>query len=367
MARILLVGAYERDNVGDLLFLHVTEPYLRGAEVVAAAPFAADMTALLDREVPAYGPLLRRGGFDAVWTVGGQVGAIDARRAFRLAAAPATWRRFHHASAPRQARILRRSAGGPPPFAPYIPEVDGPVTVVNSAGLNGIADAEPERRDRLVELIRSRTHVAVRDPDSHELLDELGIAHAFAPDVVHALPLHHPVARPPAPDTAIVQVSSAILTRLGHADVAAALAGSRALDGLKLRFLAAGLATGHDRLSDYADLVARLPGRDATVIDDRRPLDIAAHIARARVVIGTSLHVRVVAAAYGVPRVSLARRKVSRYAAHWDSGMPYGVRLTGLDRAVARALAGDPDASHLTRAADEHQRALADRVLRVAA
>ena len=36
--RVLAVGAYERDNVGDLLFLLVTERYLRGAQVVAAAP-----------------------------------------------------------------------------------------------------------------------------------------------------------------------------------------------------------------------------------------------------------------------------------------------------------------------------------------
>ena len=86
--RVLLVGAYERDNFGDLLFLLVTERYLEGADVVAAAPFAADMRALLGRRIPAYGPLLRDERFDAVWTVGGQVGRIDLERAFKLSAAP---------------------------------------------------------------------------------------------------------------------------------------------------------------------------------------------------------------------------------------------------------------------------------------
>jgi hypothetical protein len=76
--RVLLAGAYERDNFGDLLFLLVTERYLDGAEVVAAAPFSADMRALVDRHVPAYGPLLRDEAFDAIWTVGGQVGRIVA-------------------------------------------------------------------------------------------------------------------------------------------------------------------------------------------------------------------------------------------------------------------------------------------------
>ena len=51
------MGAYERDNFGDLLFLLVTERYLGGADVVAAAPFAADMRRLLGRRIPAFGPL----------------------------------------------------------------------------------------------------------------------------------------------------------------------------------------------------------------------------------------------------------------------------------------------------------------------
>jgi hypothetical protein len=57
--RVLMVGAYERDNLGDLLFLLVTERYLPHAEIVSAAPFGADMTTLLDRRVHAYGPLLQ--------------------------------------------------------------------------------------------------------------------------------------------------------------------------------------------------------------------------------------------------------------------------------------------------------------------
>ena len=74
--RVLSVGAYERDNFGDLLFLLVTERYLEGSEVVASAPFAADMTALLDRKVGAVGDALSENRFDAIWTVGGQVGGV---------------------------------------------------------------------------------------------------------------------------------------------------------------------------------------------------------------------------------------------------------------------------------------------------
>ena len=83
------MGAYERDNFGDLLFLLVTERYLGGADVVAAAPFAADMRQLLGRRIPAFGPLLRDEAFDAVWTVGGQVGRVDLERAYKMSATPA--------------------------------------------------------------------------------------------------------------------------------------------------------------------------------------------------------------------------------------------------------------------------------------
>src|SRR5215218_1336037 len=96
--RVLLVGAYERDNFGDLLFLLVTERYL-----VAAAPFSADMRALLGRHIPAYGPLLRDEAFDAIWTVGGQVGRVDLLRAYRMSASPEAWAAFEAAPEAEQA------------------------------------------------------------------------------------------------------------------------------------------------------------------------------------------------------------------------------------------------------------------------
>ena len=93
------------------------------------------------------------------------------------------------------------------------------------------------------------------------------------------------------------------------------------------------------------------------------------HIRRARVVIGTSLHVRIVAAAYGVPRVSLAKPKPTRYARLWDPGMPFGVALGELDAAVEAALAraSRPEAAEhaerLALAAHENLEQLARRVV----
>lgn len=375
MARVLLVGAYERDNLGDLLFLLVTERYLEGAEVVAAAPFSADMRAQLGRRIPAYGPLLRSQSFDAIWTVGGQVGRVDVARAYKMSAKPRAWRRFERGSEPARARILRRATGGPPPASPYIPlpaayprNADVPA-VLNSVGIAGVGGIEPPRREAVVAALRGAAAITVRDRGSSKLLTDLGVEHKLLPDAVHALGVLDPVERDPTADTAIVQISSARLRMFGYQRVARALARSPQLARRPVRLLPAGTATGHDSIRDY-EAVARLArGLDVEVLRERRPLALVDHIRRARVVIGTSLHVRIVAAAYGVPRVSLAKPKPTRYARLWDPGMPFGVGLGELDAAVEAALgrATRPEAAEhaerLALAAHDNLEQLARRVV----
>lgn len=362
--RVLLVGAYERDNFGDLLFLLVTERYLDGVDVVAAAPFAADMRALLDREIPAYGPLLQRESFDAVWTVGGQVGLIDLRRAYRLSAGREQWATFAAAPEAEQRAILSAAVGGAPVTSPYIPSLlayprnAGAAGILNSVGLAGIRDMEPIRRAEIVASLRGATAIAVRDAASSRLLAELGIDHRLVPDAVHALPLVHPASRDDADDTAVVQISSAMLARLGHTNVGAAIASSPQLAGRPIRLLLAGTATGHDSVGDY-ELVVRAAhrhsrGLDIAIVEERRPLELVDRIRRARVVIGSSLHVRIVACAYGVPRVSLQRAKLTRYARTWDPAMPFDVAPESLDGAVDAAIA-----HAATAGAAEHSAALA--------
>ena len=359
------MGAYERDNFGDLLFLLVTERYLRGADVVAAAPFAADMRALLGRRIPAYGPLLRDERFDAIWTVGGQVGRIDLERAFKLSAPPRVWRRYARSGQARQREILRRHTGGVALAAPYIPLPSayprnaGALSVLNSVGIAGVRGIEPARREPILEALRAAGAIAVRDRGSSALLSEEGIEHRLLPDAVHALGLLEPVAREPD-GAAIVQVSRSRLRMIGHARLGAALASGPQLAGRPIRLLLAGTATGHDSTEDYELLVraARRTRRgvDIAILHERRPLELAARIARASVAIGTSLHVRIVAAAYGVPRVSLAKPKPTRYARQWDPGMPFDVGVEQLDAAVEAALREAPRAE---AAAHAEQLALA--------
>lgn len=342
------MGAYERDNFGDLLFLLVTERYLGGAEVVAAAPFAADMRRLLGRRIPAYGPLLRDEAFDAVWTVGGQVGRIDLERAYTMSASPRAWRRYARAGEARRRALLRRSTGGVALAAPYIPVLAdfprnaGASAVLNSVGIAGVRGIEPARREAIAGALRAAAAVGVRDHGSSALLRDLGVEHRLLPDAVHALGVLEPHARGAGGEAAIVQVSRSRLRMFGHARLGRALAASPLLAGRPIRLLLAGTATGHDSADDYERVVraARRAARglDIAILEERRPLELAGHIARARVAIGTSLHVRIVAAAHGVPRVSLAKPKPTRYARQWDPDMPFDTGLDDLDAAVETAL-----------------------------
>ena len=215
--RVLLVGAYERDNFGDLLFLLVTERYLEGAEVVAAAPFSADMRALLDRRIPAYGPLLRDEAFDAIWTVGGQVGRVDLRRAYRMSAgADARGAGSSASPEPAPRDLLRRGGRRRPARLAVHP------AAVRLPAQRGRRDGAQLRRHRrrprprvaracepLVAALRSATSIAVRDGGSSRFLTDLGVEHRLGPDAVHALGVLDPRERDAAADVAIVQVSSA--------------------------------------------------------------------------------------------------------------------------------------------------------------
>ncbi|GAA4421619.1 hypothetical protein GCM10023169_14660 [Georgenia halophila] len=346
--RVLLVGAYERDNFGDLLFLLQSEEYLRNAEVTAAAPFPGDMTELLDRRIPAYGPLLEEQEYDCLWTVGGEVGATSFLGAYRMSMPPGVVRAYEAASPQVREEMIRRTCGNTPIENPYIPRPTAyprnasAAMVLNSVGFAGITGLPTDQQEARLATIREADRIAVRDQLSADLLTAHGVSHTLAPDLVHSMALTRPRERPAEPDVALVQVSDAHLRQTGHEAFAEALARSAHLAPFRIRLFLAGTARGHDSVESYERIIAHVhrisPGRDIDISTARRPLDLADEIARAALWIGLSLHGRIVAAAYGVPRMSLAKRKLDAYAQTWDPEMPYGVTTEGLDDAVAEAL-----------------------------
>ena len=116
------MGAYERDNFGDLLFLLVTERYLGAPTWSPRARSQRTCAGVLGAPVPGLRPALRDGAFDAVWTVGGQVGRVDLERAYKMSASRARGGATRGPPRRAGARLLRRRTGGVTIGAsPYIP------------------------------------------------------------------------------------------------------------------------------------------------------------------------------------------------------------------------------------------------------
>lgn len=376
--RVLFVGAYERDNFGDLLFLLVSEQYLTeaGFDVVAAAPLAADMTELLDRKVDAFVPLLEQESFSQVWTVGGEVGGTRVSTALWMSASAETWRRYKAGDAQQKAAMRRDLIGETDIESPYMPRLSqfprnsATPAVLNSVGLAGISGRDAGDRERLVRILREATAVSVRDRLSSELLSKHGVDHVLVPDVVHTIRYTHPRPEGEAGSGAVlVQANRKFLAAHGIEHVAEALAASPALAPFPIRLFAAGLAPNHDSLEDYEQLAEAVrrhaPGRDIEVIDgSRRPWDLVDEIRRAHLWIGGSLHGRIVSAAYDVPRISLPKRKLDTYALTWDPDMPYGTTPETLDADVRRALS--PETQELAAGTGERLAQLADESIRAA-
>lgn len=347
--RILLVGAYERDNFGDLLLLLQTEHYLPdNADIVTGALFATDMTALLDRKIPAYGPLLEQESFDAVWTVGGEVGGANLQQAFRMIASDEELSLWRVASESAKGRMIGARTGGTPIDSPYMPRLAAypknvaAAQVLNSVGFAGVSKLSAERQQVVQEISRSADRISVRDLASSAWLQQKGVAHTLAPDLVHTIARTRPAKGPRNEQLALVQISEPEIKRRGAQLVAEAIAKSVRLSSYTIKFFVAGTAPGHDSVERYQDLSRRIheisPNQRIEISKLRRPYDLVDELSTASLWVGLSLHGRIISSAYGIPRVSFTKNKVDAYASTWDPDMPWGVNLDQLDDAIELAL-----------------------------
>lgn len=380
--RVLMVGPYEKDSDFDQVFLLITEQYLHAAQMVTAAPVGADLTAQLDRYVHAYGPLLEAEEFDAIWTVGGGIGGATPEFAFLRAASPEAYREFEPSSREERQLMLRKVFGDAPTTNPYIPSPlayplnAGTVTVLNSVDIRYIV-VDSSHVEKHIALLRGLTLVSIRDKESSNLLDALGIEHRLAPDAVHAVNLLRPAERNPDSDVALVQIFPDTLSVLGPKRVAEALVRSEALRGLRIRVVHLVTFWAKDSVASSEELVRHVkeaaPSTDIEVVVPGKPLDIVDEISQARIVICDDQHMRIAASAYKIPRVLLwtFHDKASSYHRYWDPEMPYDVMLDGLDEAIVKAMAAadDPKVSEhsdeLTQLAHDNLTYLADKVMTV--
>jgi hypothetical protein len=374
---VVLFGAFDRHNLGDLLLAHVAAALLPGRELVFAGLAERDLRGVGGHWVHGLARLA------AAWPsqpahlvhVGGEILTCDAWQAAAMLLppdeAPATI--AYLADRPRQRQAWAGRRLGLSARAPYVAsrlKYPGLRKVIH-AGTGGVdldRMAPALRREVLADL-GCADAVAVRERRTQALLAAAGLDARLVPDpavMVAALLGERIRARAgvlaPLRDAwpggyLAVQFSAdfgddATLAQIaGQLDEACAAANCGAV------LFRAGAAPWHDDLAVLHRAVARMRSGRAGVFESLDLWDLCALIAHSRAYCGSSLHGRIVALAFGLPRISLRRPgaapgKQAAFAASWDDGLPVDVDPGRIGAAIGDALAADPG----------QLRALADRL-----
>lgn len=350
-----LLGAYERDNFGDVLFLELSRKYLADIESIALAPFVEDTNSGGPYPTERYADVARARRLSSVLTVGGEVGGTSVASALKMSASAQKLASWGNMATKSRKRMVADEIGLSMSASPYLPRMSSMSSTlsvpyaINSAGLSGMQNLVGSRRAEAWTAVREACFVSVRDQQSSRMLNKAGVAHRLAPDLVHTLRNNPEFVPDDEPEVALVQVKGAVLKRLGPQRLAEILIASKSLRPYNLRFFAAGYATGHDSFDLYQEVADRFssidPSRSISMPRGGSALEKAQQIAGCGLWIGTSLHGWIISSSFNRARVAIELEKIVRYADTWDDPMPTGVEVADLDDAVQTAIDGHRRAS----------------------
>jgi len=248
---------------------------------------------------------------------------------------------------------------------PYLAPPPAARVVFNAVGGVAFASLQGAPREEALRKLRAADWIGVRDAVTHAALRAAGVHAYLLPDpavlvakLFGARITEHARTGEPArvasayPNGYLaVQCSAEFEDDQSLATLAAQLDALARRTGFGLVLFRAGAAPWHDRIEVLARLGARLRAQ-WHLFESLNVWDISALIAGSRVYCGSSLHGRIVAGAYGLPRVNLAARngnglsKHAAYAQTWEPALPGQVELSQLAAAVEAALRAD---RHLLR------------------
>ena len=364
---LVLFGAFDRHNFGDLLFPHLMTALLPERVFAFAGLVERDLLAFGGHRVRALGaerPL-------QLIHVGGELLACTAWQAAVMlldpagaAAAIARYDADPVAAAAWAARQLGTSR-----LAPYVVGREalapGGTLIFNAVGGVDWSHLSLAHREAVKTALRQADWASVRDHLTQAALRAEGLDVPLCPDPAVmvaacfgeriAVQQHHGEVQ--ALRTDFPQGYLALQFSADFGDDATLDALVRELSrvvaatGLGLVCYRAGAAPWHDDAGLYDILQQRLPPGTTRLFESLNLWDICALIAASRGAIGSSLHGRIVALAYGLPRVSLIPPqqgdrplKAAAFAETWEpDSVPRGVTVDEIERAVMQALAAPTD------------------------
>lgn len=349
MKRILAVGAFERDNFGDLLFLYVMRQLLnKKAESVPASIIAASINSMNGEQILPYATLLKHEPFDGVYVVGGEVGAVDVAGGLMMDLSKAEYDLVLN-NKDNLNEIVEFYTDIPQDYErhAYIPELSKyPLNrhtplILNSVGLSNIKNLSPTFTYNTIKLLKHST-ISVREHESQQFLRDHSIASRLAPDIVHTIRLFHPKYKSDKRYFAFQIHAELVKSKNYSAKYIASILKNIAheIDADVCLFLA-GTAAFHDDEKLYQRVIKEFKLLESSyqidITSSRDPLDLVDVISGSQLWVGTSLHGRIIAASYGVPRISLFNKKVSYYAETWDTESPHGITLEQVVSQIAAA------------------------------
>lgn len=365
---VILFGAFDRHNFGDLLLAHVAAALLPGRELHFAGLATRDLRRYGGHAVTALAELAAGWGERpaALLQVGGEVLTCTAWQAAVMLASPGEVSPLvgYLPAHPAEQRAWVRRMVGVQARAPYLAAralFRGPLRWVAT----GVGGADLDRCDRalraeVLATLAAADDLSVRDARTMAHLQATGIVARLVPDpavMVAALFAARIRRRARGGEVAALRAAfpqgylaaqcSAEFGDDATLDVLAAqLEDAAARSGCALVLLRAGAAPWHDDAEVLARLAARLRRVPVRVFGSLHLWDLCALLACARAYAGSSLHGRIVATAFARPRVNLrpaGTAKVDAWAGTWEApGLPTSVAVDGLAEGLQQALAADP-------------------------
>lgn len=347
MKKILTIGAYERDNFGDLLFFLVLKEVFKQDYIVPSSIIFSDMTELIGHIIYPYHILLKENEWDLVIVVGGEVGSVDIHSALNMSLND---EEYHILEKTEQTIInfcyeyltgFNKNRTAYLPDLKLYPKNKNSPLLINSVGISSLKLIKNSMNYKeSFEILKQAKFLSVRDSLSSEYLDLLNIKNILCPDSVHSIKkllddkieekiLLHDINC----EYILFQCNQYYIQDNSLDFIVKSIEQLIMKYNKKIYLFAAGIARHHDSIELYKQIIDKIDDSLKTkilIIYDRNPLSLVKYIKYSKMWIGTSLHGRIVATAYSVPRISLENKKVAQYTRLWDNKLPYNVSLNEL-------------------------------------
>ncbi|SAL00955.1 Polysaccharide pyruvyl transferase [Caballeronia calidae] len=362
--RIIIFGAFDRHNFGDLLFAHIVARLLAERDPDIEPVFAGcgqrDLRAYGGHDVASISQLAARWRDEPVALIhaGGELMPCDAWEAAVMLQQPeeAQVCIARYGSCAEDRRAWARAELGTDALAPY---VIGGETFPQAASIcfDAIGGVTLDARDaalraEVLSKLRTGDDVSVRDARTQATLRNAGIDANLVPDPATLVAelfderiRTHSDARG---GYLAVQFSADFGDDTTLANIAHQLDRIAESTGLGIVLFRAGAAPWHDDIAVYERMVQRMRHPAVRIFESLNVWDICALIAGSEGFAGSSLHGRIVAMAYGLPRVNIQHGEPGKhhaYASTWEiANAPGVVPVDELHAAMLDALAMDREA-----------------------